>query len=45
MKMASLADLAAFQEVRQNSVMIANNSKRVRQSAELDLIREQRNRA
>ena len=44
MKMASLADLNAFQQVRQNS-MIGNDSRRVRQSAELDLIREKNDRA
>jgi len=44
MKMASLADLNAFQQVRQSS-MIGNDSRRVRQSAELDLIREKNDRA
>lgn len=41
--MASLADLNAFQQVRQSS-MIGNDSRRVRQSAELDLIREKNDR-
>ncbi len=44
MKMASLADLNAFQQVRKSS-MVGNNSRRVRQSAELDLIREKNDRA